>query len=95
MAAKAALLFRKPLFLFAFWTAAVHFAIFQIIFKKQPAARALNGPRFVDNRFAAGDRAFDYGFAVAAPVLAFEGFAAAGTFFGHGLTPSVFMVVVF
>jgi hypothetical protein len=70
MPTEAALLLRKTLLFFTFRAAAVHFAVFQVIFKKQPATRTFAGARFMNNRLATGDRTLEYGLAVAAPVFA-------------------------
>ena len=83
MTTEAALLFREPLFLFALGAAAVHLAVTQIIFKKQSAAGTFSGSRFMDNRFAAGDRALEDGFAFLAPVFAHQRLFAGWTFFCH------------
>ena len=71
MSTETALLLRKALLLFTLRAAAIHFAVFQIIFEKQSTARTFIGPRLVDNRFTTRDRTLENSFTVAAPVVTF------------------------
>jgi hypothetical protein len=69
--AETALLFRKALLFFAFRAAAIHLPLTEVVGKKQAAPGAFTGPRFMNNRLAAGDRAFEDSFAVFTPVFTF------------------------
>jgi hypothetical protein len=71
VATEPALLLGKPLLFLALRAAAIHFTVFQIIFKKQPTSRALAGTGLMNDRFTPGDRTFKNNFTFAAPVLTF------------------------
>jgi hypothetical protein len=79
--AKFALDFGKSLLFAAFGTLAIHFAVFNIVFKQQTAEGA--GSRIVvaDNRAAIGQGTNEHRLAGAAPVFSFFHFFTNGTFF--------------
>jgi hypothetical protein len=66
----AALLFGKALFLFTFGAATIHFTVTQVVFKIKPATGTFSCAG-LGGCFTTRKRAFEDGFAVAAPVFSF------------------------
>gem|GEM_PF-6330717 len=83
MMTKTTLVLGQSLFFFAFRTTTIHLPTIKVILKEQTAAGAFGGSRF-NRSSTTGNRAFENGFTVAAPIFPFKGcFAFLTSFDGH------------
>ena len=77
------MLFGKALLFLALGAAAIHFSVAEVIGKKQPTTRAFAGAWLMDDRFTAGNWAFEDIFAFLAPIFPLQRLSATWTFFAH------------